>query len=49
MLRLMHTLHSIISCDYFVLKSKDVKDLHKKIIFLIFFYHEMYYIVEFQR
>ena len=36
MLRLMHTLHSMISCDYFVLKSKDVKIFVRRLYFQFF-------------
>ena len=40
MLRLMHTLHSMISCDYFVLKSKDVKIFIRRLYFYVFFIME---------
>ena len=36
MLRLMHTLHSMISCDYVVLKSKDVKIYIRRLYFHFF-------------
>ena len=37
MLYLMHKLHSMISCDYFVLKSKDVKIFIRRLYFKFFF------------
>ena len=36
MLCFMHTLHSMISCDYIVLKSKDVKILIRILYFQFF-------------
>ena len=49
MLRLMHTLHSMISCDYFVLKSKDVKIFIRRLYFYFFLSWNVLYIVDFQR
>ena len=40
MLRLKHTLHSMISCDYIVLKSKDVKIFIRRLYFQFFFIME---------
>ena len=46
---LMHTLHSMISCDYFVLKSKDVKIFIRRFYFYFFLSWNVLYIVDFQR
>ena len=46
---LMHTLHSMISCDYFRLKSKDVKIFIKRFYLNFFLSWIVLYIVDFQR
>ena len=44
---LMHTLHSMISGDYFVLKSKDVKIFIRRLYLIFFLSRNVPYIVDF--
>ena len=49
MFHLMHTLHSMISRDYIVLKSKEVKNFIRILYFKFFLSWNVLYMVDFQR